>query len=97
MDLIDPGTEPRSLALRENSLTSESPGKPHSYLETATNIVFCLFILMVEVRMHIGDKKKTESFGILGGGVPIKLSQLSKDAEKEKFWYPYMLDGSTHF
>ena len=52
---------------------------------------------MVEVRMHIGDKKKTESFGILGGGVPIKLSQLSKDAEKEKFWYPYMLDGSTHF
>ena len=95
MDLTDPGTEPRSPALQENSLTSEPPGKPHSYLERATNIVFFLFILMVEVRMHIGDKKETESFGILG--VPIKLSQLSKDAEKEKFWYPYMLDGSTHF
>ena len=71
MDLTDPGIEPRSPAIQENSLTSEPPRKP-SYLERATNIVFCLFILMVEVRMHIGDKKETESFGILGGGVPTK-------------------------
>ena len=41
-DLPNPGTEPRSSSLQADSLPSEPPGKPHSYLTTEKTITLTM-------------------------------------------------------
>ena len=43
VDLPDPGNEPRSSALQADSLPSEPPGKPHSYMITEKTITFTMW------------------------------------------------------